>query len=308
MSRTYRIATRQSKLAQIQARMVGDALVAADPGTKYELVFITTTGDKFMGDLAQVGGKGAFVKEVEDALLAKKADIAVHSLKDLPEPLPEGLTLVGCLPREDVRDTVICRPGESLVSLKEGATVGTSSMRRGAQIKAMFPHLKVKHFRGNVQTRLAKLDAGEVDATLLAKCGLERLKITERISEVLEPDVMCPAVGQGAIGFECRTDDTPLMKTLERMNDEKSFTCVKVERDLLLGLEGNCHTPIGGLCTYVGEDDLELSAVVLSIDGQSILRSSLRLPATQAADLGKQVAADLLAQGARAIIDATKSA
>lgn len=307
MSRTYRIATRQSRLAQAQANLVGKALIKADIGSQYELVFITTTGDTFMGDLSKVGGKGAFVKEIEEALLNGEADIAVHSMKDVPHTLPEGLLIAACLPRDDIRDAVLCRNGDSLVSLKPGAKIGTSAIRRAMQLRGNFPHLEIVPLRGNVDTRIEKLDKGEVDAILLAKCGLDRLNLQNRISEVLEPDMMCPAGGQGAIGIECRENDADLRKILATINDADTFACVRAEREMLRVLGGNCHTPVAGFCQVTKNNNLRLIAMVGSPDGKKVMRTRQKMGYDQWKELGEACAQDLLDQGAEEIIHATAS-
>lgn len=305
MSRMYRIATRQSKLAQAQANLVGKALVKADPGSRYELLFVTTTGDTFMGDLSKVGGKGAFVKEIEDALLRNEADIAVHSMKDVPHTLPEGLMVAACLPRDDIRDAVLCRDGGSLVALKNGAKIGTSAIRRAMQLRATFPHLNIVPLRGNVDTRIEKLDKGEVDAILLAKCGLDRLGLEGRISEVLEPDMMCPAGGQGAIGVECRESDADLRAVLAKINHADTFACVAAEREMLRVLGGNCHTPVAGFCQVTKNNNLRLIAMVGSPDGKTVLRTRHKMAYDRWQELGRAAAEDLLSQGAEEIIHAT---
>lgn len=300
-----RIATRGSRLALVQARLAGDAL-QKQTGRPYALVTVKTTGDKFMGDLSKVGGKGVFVKEIEEALQAGEADIAVHSMKDVPgaEEQPEGLVIAAILPREDIRDVCVCREGESFVALKPGAKVGTSSLRRATQLKATFPYLDIVPMRGNVDTRLEKLKNKEVDVLILAKAGLERLNLTNRISEVFEPDMMCPAVGQGAIGIQCRKDDTDMLKALAAINDRDTFICVSAERAMLEVLNGNCHTPIAGYCQVTKGGNLRLIAMVASMDGKEIIRTRQKMPYNDPAALGVAAGKDLQAQGADRIIAA----
>ena len=302
VSRTYRIGTRQSQLAQIQARRVGDALKAQNPGSDYELVFITTTGDKFMGDLAQVGGKEAFVKEIDEAVLSGHVDFAVHSMKDVPTEMPNGLAIVATLLRNDIRDVAVCRKGMSFSTLKAGAKVGTSSVRRAAQLKAMFPYLDVQPVRGNVNSRLEKLDKGEYDALILAKAGLDLLGFTARITDVFEPDMMCPAVAQGAIGIVCRDDDKDLAATLAPLGDADTLTCVLAEREMLRGLGGSCHTPIAGYVVVTANRNLRLIGLVADPDGRRILRVREKMPFENALELGRKCAEDLLNQGAGDII------
>lgn len=300
-----KIATRQSVLAQIQARAVGDAIVKKHPHLAYELHFVTTTGDKFMGDLAKVGGKVAFVKEIDDALLKGEADVAAHSMKDVPTDMPEGLTIKAMLPRADIRDAVVCRKGVIFASLKDGAVVGTSSVRRAAQLRYAFPHLVVKPVRGNVQTRLEKLDKREFDALILAKAGLDRLDLETRISAVLEPDMMCPAISQGAIGAECRTNDTEMVQILESINHEPTWHCVQTERLFLDKLGGSCHTPIGGFVEMTKGGNLRLIGLVASEDGKKILRTRHKTGYDQWQELATTAAEDLMQQGAAALIAAT---
>ena len=304
-SKTIRIATRESKLAQVQAHAVGKALVAKNPGLEYELHFVTTTGDKFMGDLSKVGGKVAFVKEVDEAILRGDADIAAHSMKDVPTDMPESLVIKAMLPRADIRDAIVCREKEDFANLAEGAVVGTSSVRRAAQIRYAFPHLEVKPVRGNVQTRLEKLRKGEYDALVLAKAGLDRLDLQHRISDVLEPDMMCPAVSQGAIGVECRSNDPEMIKLVESINDEPTWHCVNAERAYLDHLGGSCHTPIAGFVEITKGGNLRLIGLVASEDGKKILRTRHKLGYDEWQKLAKDAADDLFEQGAKAIIEAT---
>lgn len=303
--KTIRIATRESELAQVQARAVGDALVKANKGLEYELIFVTTTGDKFMGDLSKVGGKVAFVKEIEEMLLRGDAEIAAHSMKDVPTLLPEGLIIPSVLPRADIRDVVVCRKGELFANLKDGSIIGTSSVRRGAQIKCSFPHLKVKPIRGNVQTRISKLDKGEFDAIILAKCGLDRLGQEKRITTVLEPDMMCPSVSQAVIGVECREDDKETIKLLKTINHEPTWQCVNTERRYLDNLGGSCHTPIGGFVEITKGGNLRLIGLVSSLDGKKILRTRHKLAYDEWEKLADTSAADLMEQGAKELIAAT---
>lgn len=300
-----KIATRQSILAQVQARQVGDALVKKNPDYGYELHFVTTTGDKFMGDLSKVGGKVAFVKEVDEALLRGEADIAAHSMKDVPTDMPEGLAIQAMLPRADIRDAVVCRENEDFANLKNGAIVGTSSVRRAAQLRYAFPHLEVKPVRGNVQTRLEKLKNGEYDALVLAKAGLDRLDLQKRITDVLEPDIMCPAVSQGAIGVECRADDAEMMQLVQSINDAPTWHCVTTERAYLDHLGGSCHTPIAGFVEITKGGNLRLIGLVASEDGKQILRTRHKTTYDAWKKLAKTAADDLFAQGAEAIIAAT---
>ena len=265
-----RIGTRGSPLALAQANIVRTKLMAAYPGMPTpEIEIIRTTGDRIQDrPLAEVGGKGLFTKEIEEALLAGRVDVAVHSMKDAQTRLPDGLVIDCILPREDVRDAFFARDVARLDDLPAGSTVGTSSLRRAAQILARRPDLRIAPLRGNVATRLDKLAAGEVDATLLAVAGLKRLGEAERIQTYLSPEEMLPAVAQGAIGLERRTDDEETATLLAPLNHEESALRVAAERALLAGLDGSCRTPIAGLADIDGER-LRLRALVAMPDGSA---------------------------------------
>lgn len=307
-SRLYRVATRKSKMALTQTRQVIDALQAASPAAGFEPYPLTSDGcyERFQGDLSKIGGKGAFVKRLEIALQDNEADMAMHSLKDVPtdQDLPDGLTIPFVLPREDVRDAVVCRVGETLPGLKPGQKVGTSSVRRAAQLQRTMPHLHVVPLRGNADTRVSKVDSGEVDAAILAKSGLERIGLGHRITDVFEPDMMLPSVGQGAVCVECRADDTDLMDLLTQENHLASFQAVMAERAMLQALGGSCHTPLAGYASWIDDTQLHLTGMVLSLDGATMLRAEATGLATDYAGLGQTVAEALLSQGARAVLDA----
>ena len=307
MARTYRIGTRGSKLAMRQAEIVAETLQAKFPDFSYELIVIKTTGDKFMGDLSKVGGKGAFVKEIEDAMLKNEIDLAMHSMKDVPNELPETLVIPCILDREDIRDAVVCREGESFEGLPEGAIVGTSSLRRASQIRRNFPHLTIKPCRGNIHTRIDKLNNKEFDALILAKAGLDRVGLSNKIDLVFEPDMMLPAVGQGAIGVECREDDAEALSLLSAVNSTETTACLDAEREMARLLGGNCHTPIAGYCVVTKGNNLRLIAHVTSVDGKTLVRSREKMDFENAIDLGRVVAEDLLSQGAQEIIDSIKA-
>ena len=300
MKKTFRIATRESNLALAQANQVGKALVAADPEVSYELVKLKTTGDKFLGDLNKVGGKGVFTKEIEEALLDGRADIAMHSMKDVPAVMHEDLIIPAILKRDDIRDVVV---GLGLSELEAGQKVGTSSSRRGSQIKATFPDLEIVPFRGNVETRIAKLNKGEADAILLAKAGLDRLGLQDKIKEVLEPDIMMPALGQGAVGIQCRKDDKETLEFLKKVNDRDTLVCLTAERELVKVLEADCHSPIAGFCEVTKGGNLRFMAMVVSPDGKVVLRARHKMGYDEAHELGKTVAEDLLDQGAAKYIN-----
>ncbi|HAG52283.1 MAG TPA: hydroxymethylbilane synthase [Alphaproteobacteria bacterium] len=301
----FRIATRKSKLAQIQANLVGEKL--EEIGHSYELVLIVSTGDKSQktnGDLSKDGGKGAFIKEVQEAVAEGRADIAVHSMKDVPSDFerPEGFVIPAVLERENHRDVVITRKNDTFLMLEKGAKIGTSSIRRASQIRANFPYLDVVHYRGNVDSRIQKMDEGVVDAIILAKAGIDRLGLENRIDEVLESDVMMPAFGQGIIGIECKADATEVIDALKEINHEESFVCLTVERAITNALQGNCHTPMAGYCEYSAGGSLRVVALVSSKDGETVLRSRYKEKGIDPVELGEKVAKDLLSQGAEELI------
>ena len=299
MTQPLRIGTRGSPLALAQAHETRDRLIAAHPHLAapgaIEIVTFKTTGDRILDrTLAEAGGKGLFTKELEDALLEGRADLAVHSMKDVPTWMPEGLEVSTFLPREDTRDAFFSRDGHTVDTLPAGSVVGTAGLRRQAQILERRPDLKVVPFRGNVQTRLAKLDAGEVDATLLALAGLRRLGLTDRITAVLEHEEMLPAVAQGAIGIEIRSADDATRALLAPLNCTATATRVTAERSLLAILDGSCRTPIAALATLDG-DRLHLTAKVLSNDGRQVFRAERRGSAGDAAAIGADAGAEIKA-------------
>ena len=302
MTDTLRIATRSSPLAIWQAEYVQQRLTALNPSLTVELVRIKTQGDIILDTpLAKIGGKGLFVKELEQAMLDGRADIAVHSMKDVPMELPEGLTLAVICEREDPRDAFVCNTYERFDDLPFGAHVGTSSLRRSAQLKAARPDLLISSLRGNVQTRLDKLDAGEFDAILLAAAGLKRLGLGERIRHELMPEVSLPAVGQGAVGIECREDDPRVHALLAPLNDPLTWDRVVAERAMNRKLEGGCQVPIAGYAELQG-DELWLRGLVASEQGDRVLRAEARAPRSDAARLGRELGEQLLAAGAGEIL------
>jgi len=301
--KTLRLGTRKSQLALWQAHYVRDALMQRHPGLSVELVTMTTEGDRILDrSLAQVGGKGLFIKELEQGLVENRIDIAVHSMKDVTATLPPGLHLSVVCEREDPRDAFISNRYATLDALPRGARVGTSSLRRQCQLRQAYPHFDIVTLRGNVNTRLAKLDAGEFDAILLAVAGIKRLGMEERIRERLDPSVSLPAVGQGAVCIECRESDTSTNELLAPLNHRETQIRVAAERAMNAGLEGGCQVPIGGYAELHG-DQLYLRGLVGEPDGSRLLRAELRGPVTQAEQLGEQLAQHLLAQGARDILD-----
>ncbi|WP_312726248.1 hydroxymethylbilane synthase [Stutzerimonas kunmingensis] len=304
MSREIRIATRKSALALWQAEYVKARLEASHPGLKVSLVPMVSRGDKLLdAPLAKIGGKGLFVKELETALMENEADIAVHSMKDVPMEFPEGLGLYCICEREDPRDAFVSNHFDDLDALPPGSVVGTSSLRRQAQLLARRPDLKIQFLRGNVNTRLAKLDAGEYDAIILAAAGLIRLGFGERIRSSISVDESLPAGGQGAVGIECRTTDSELHALLECLNHAPTATRVVAERALNKRLNGGCQVPIACYAVFEG-DQLWLRGLVGQPDGTVLLRAEGRAPAADAEALGVQVAEALLDQGAEQILQA----
>ncbi|MGZ8410592.1 MAG: hydroxymethylbilane synthase [Hyphomicrobium sp.] len=302
--RHVRIGTRGSALALAQAHEVRARLMAAHglPETAFEIVVIKTTGDMILDrPLAEVGGKGLFTKEIEEALFEKRIDLAVHSMKDMQTALPDGLTIGATLPREDVRDAFISLKHNSFDSLPEGAVVGTSSLRRQAQIKRIRPDLQIVGFRGNVQTRLTKLRDEVAEATFLACAGLRRLGLADHITAAVPIESMLPAVAQGAIGIEIRIDDEDTAALIAPMNDKTTALCVTAERAFLATLEGSCRTPIAGLARLEG-GTLTFKGETLSPDGRLQVVSTKTGPASAAADLGVTVADDILSRGGREVL------
>lgn len=289
MKTPIRIGTRASKLALAQAEMVAAALALAHPGVATTIVPMTTAGDRELHKtLADWGYKGLFTKELEDALFTGTIDIAVHSMKDMPSVLPTGLTIAAMLPRADVRDAWVSPHYDSLNALPEGATVGTSSARRTAQLLRLRPDVNIVPLRGNVQTRLRKLEEGVASATFLATAGLARLGLEAHIREYMEPEVMLPAVAQGAIGIECKTDRAEVLALLAALNHRETFLCVTAERAYLRVLDGSCRTPISGLATLEG-DSLTLKGEWLTPDGKIRYAHSLTGPATEGEALGEEL-------------------
>ncbi|MEX6500863.1 hydroxymethylbilane synthase [Pseudomonas zhanjiangensis] len=304
MPREIRIATRKSALALWQAEHVKARLEQAHPGLRVSLVPMVSRGDKLLdAPLAKIGGKGLFVKELETALLDNQADIAVHSMKDVPMDFPEGLGLYCICEREDPRDAFVSNSYDSLDALPAGSVVGTSSLRRQAQLLARRPDLQIRFLRGNVNTRLAKLDAGEYDAIILAAAGLIRLGFAERIRASIGVDESLPAGGQGAVGIECRTGDAEIHALLAPLHHRDTALRVSAERALNKRLNGGCQVPIACYAVLEGEQ-LWLRGLVGQPDGGLLLRAERRAPAGEAERLGVEVAEALLAQGAAAILAA----
>lgn len=306
MSRTITIATRESLLALWQAEFVRSELQRVHPGLEVRLLGMTSRGDQLLDvPLSKVGGKGLFVKELETALLDGSADIAVHSMKDVPMSFPEGLRLGVICEREDPRDAFVSNRFESIDALPAGSVVGTSSLRRECQLREARPDLEVKFLRGNVQTRLRKLDDGEYDAIILATAGLLRLELEQRIRQRIPDTQSLPAGGQGAVGIELRSDDRELLDLLMPLHHQASAECVSAERALNRRLEGGCQVPIACYAVHVDEGrQLWLRGLVGEPDGSRVLRAEGRAPVAEAEALGVRVAEDLLAQGAGRILAA----
>lgn len=303
-SQVLRIATRKSPLALWQANYVKQALEQAHPQLQVELLAMSTRGDKILDTpLAKVGGKGLFVKELEQALLENRADIAVHSMKDVPMDFPEGLGLAIICEREDPADAFVSNHYASFAELPQGARVGTSSFRRQCQLRQERPDITIIDLRGNVGTRLGKLDAGEYDAIILAAAGLLRLELADRIRERLPFTVCLPAGGQGAVGIECRTQDLDTLKLIDCLHHTTTASRVVAERTVNGRLQGGCQVPIASFAEISGEE-LYLRALVGNLDGTQIIRSELRGNIHDAEQIGLTVAEDLLAQGAAEILSA----
>ncbi len=302
-----RIATRQSPLALWQAEHVAEKLEKTFPDVTTELVKMVTQGDKILDTpLAKIGGKGLFVKELEVGILEGRADIAVHSMKDVPVEFPEGLHLSVILKREDPTDAFVSNQYQCLSDLPKNAKVGTSSLRRQCQIKEKFPDLEIVSLRGNVNTRLAKLDAGDYDAIILASAGLKRLGMGDRITQQIPPTESLPAIGQGAVGIECRSDDNEMNALLKELHDDETTVRVTAERAMNERLKGGCQVPIGGFAVLKG-DKLFIKGLVGAPDGSILYRSERSGNASEAKALGQAVADDLLAQGADKILEALYS-
>jgi len=296
-----RIATRRSPLAKWQANHVADLLRSKEPGLEVRLHELTTRGDRILEvPLAEVGGKGLFVKEIEDALLQGDAEVAVHSMKDLPAELAGGLVIAAVPEREDPRDALCSPRFGTLDRLPREARVGTSSLRRGAQLKALRPDLRLEVVRGNVETRLRKA-TGELDAVVLAYAGLRRLGLAEHATQVLSPEEMLPAVAQGALALEARASDAATLERLSRLEHPETRTRIEAERGFLARIEGGCQVPMAGHATLEG-GTVRMRALVASLDGARIIRGERTGPASEARALGVALAEDLLSRGAAAIL------
>lgn len=303
-----RIATRQSPLALWQAEHIRSQLLKKWPQHRIELLPMTTSGDQFLKDkLLAAGGKGLFVKELEEALLDGRADLAVHSTKDMPSTLPPGLSLAAICKRDTPFDALISQHYTNLASLPKQAIVGTASLRRQAQLLAYRPDLQIKTLRGNINTRLAKLKAGDYDAIILAASGLERMGFTSSITEVLSAEIMLPTCGQGALCIETRSQDQDIQQLIASLNDPLSALCVQTERLVNARLGGNCHVPLAVFCHELSPGTLLLRARIFSIDGQQCITAHYEGAASEARDLAQRCTDELRAQGAEQLIRDSQS-
>ena len=300
--RPLRIGSRGSLLARWQAEFVRKQLFQLT-GVETEVVIIKTSGDKMQqAPVAQIGGKGIFIKELEEALLEENIDLAVHSVKDIPTETPGRLFFPAVCRRDDVRDCLVSNNGTTLANLKQGARMGTSSLRRQAQLRHHRPDLDVRELRGNVDTRLRKVESGEYDAIVLSKAGLDRLGWSQKITEPLSTDISLPAVGQGAIAIEARVKDQKAAEILGKLDDEETRTVIIAERALMEALQGGCQVPMGAWAR-MERGELVMEAVVCSVDGVQYVRQKASAPPDQAAELGQRMAQMLLEGGARTILD-----
>ena len=297
------IASRESPLAMWQAEHIQSRIQALYPKLKINIQGFKTQGDLILDQsLATIGGKGLFIKELEQALVEHKAHLAVHSMKDLPMDMPAGFCIAAITEREDPRDALVSNAFASLNALPNGAIVGTSSLRRQSQIKAKFPHLRIEPLRGNLQTRLRKLDEKQYVAIILAAAGLIRLGLKERIQAYLDPDDFIPAVGQGALGIEILENNEELLSMLEPLNDPNTACCVNAERAVSRALAGSCTVPLGAHATII-DNTLHLSGFVAKPDGSEVVRASIVGPQTIPKDLGEQLSQDLIARGALKLLE-----
>ncbi len=299
------IATRGSQLALWQAKHVAKCLQALLPDLHVDFQIIKTQGDRILDvPLAKVGGKGLFVKEIEESLLANKADIAVHSMKDVPMMLPDGLVMAAILKRASANDLFLSHTYENLKALPEGSSIGTSSLRRKAQVLSLRPDLRIENLRGNVDTRMRKLAEGQFDAIIMAKAGIDRLNLACPFMHSFSLKEFIPAVGQGALGIECRSDREDLLSLLQKLNHPKSQICVNAERAFLRTLNGSCQVPIGAYAQFISESKISLEGFVADCEGKTILRDTMQLEIGQDTDkLGNRLAMHLIAKGADTLLE-----
>ncbi len=303
MKKQLRIGTRRSQLALWQANWVKETLVRRNPDLDVEIVKIKTTGDKILDvPLAKVGGKGLFVKEIETALLDNSVDLAVHSMKDVPTQLPEGLKIVAVSEREDPRDVIISREGKTLAQLPKGARIGTSSLRRQAQLAGFRPDLVMESLRGNINTRLKKLREGQYDAIVLAYAGVKRLGWEGEVTQILDTDIMLPAIGQGALGIEARGDDPGTLERIMFLNHSETSLCVRAERAFLHRLEGGCQVPIAAYAT-ADNSMVTLAGLVADVNGEKLIRMEVRSDEASCEEAGMELAEQILDSGGREILE-----
>jgi hydroxymethylbilane synthase len=303
MPMPLRIGTRGSKLALVQSEIVRSAILALRPEADVRLQTITTKGDVVQDQpLSRIGGNGVFVRQIEQALLDRQVDLAVHSAKDLPSDLAPGLTIAAYLPRADARDVLVSREGRALADLPEGARVGTGSPRRACQLRALRPDMEVLDIRGNVDTRLRKLHEGQYDAIVLAAAGLERLGLLAEVTQWLDPQVMLPAVAQGALAVQVRADNHEVVALLGLLDDPVSRLAVSAERAFLAAVGGSCSLPVGAHARVVGET-VTITGMIGSVDGK-VIKGELRVPCSRAEQAAVELAGDLLARGGRALVEA----
>lgn len=298
------VGTRDSILARLQTDLALKFLHDKFPDLEFDIIAVKTSGDKILHKpLAELGGRGVFVKELEESLLRKEVDFVVHSLKDLPTEIPTGLKLAATINRADPRDVLLGRTKQEFAELPSGARVATSSRRRAAQLAAIRTDLEFVDIRGNIQTRLRKLEEGQCDAMILAAAGLERLGLADRISQYFEPSQCVPAVGQGALGIECHEENAEMLELLKQINDPIVWACTSAERALLNQLGGGCSVPVGALAQQKEDGKIELHAVVASMDGKQVYKGSVHGDANEAEELGKKLAQELSRQGATQVIE-----
>lgn len=303
LKQLIRIATRKSPLALWQANYVGNLIKSHWANVSIELVPMLTSGDRFNKDkLLEIGGKGLFVKELEEALLDNRADLAVHSMKDVPAELPRGLTMTAICKRDNPFDVLVCRTNTDLQRLPYGSTIGTSSLRRQSQLLAYRPDFIIKTLRGNIHTRLNQLENNTFDAIILAAAGLERMGIESHSQSIITTDIMLPACAQGALGIECRTADTALQALIAPLNDLMTATCVYAERHVNARLGGNCHVPLAVFCQPEINDELTIQAKVLTADGKKIIHEQRSGAVGAATQLANECANSMLANGAKELL------
>ena len=303
-SSTLRIGTRDSVLARLQTDIAIKVIAEKFPEIKFEILAVKTSGDKILNvPLSQLGGRGVFVKELEESLLRKEVDIVVHSLKDLPTEMPDELVLAATIERADPRDVLLSKSGKNFAELPPQSRVATSSLRRAAQLSALRNDVQFVDIRGNLQTRLRKLDEGQCDAMVLAAAGLQRLSLGDRIAQYFEPEHCTPAVGQGALGIECHQDNQLALHVLAAINDKIVWACATAERAFLNRLGGGCSVPVGALAKLEADGQLNLSACVASLDGKQIVTGKKIGTADDAASIGNKLADELLEKGAGKIVE-----